>query len=140
MIFEEILDGAHFPEGNKNDGNSMDILGQRIGGDQDDWALKNLNIPSVTNEIGSESQFHHEWEVKGRETARKIVLDNTPWLEFVFEKLGAQMTMEPLYYERSGDQLTLAIQVTNVGMSPISSVMQATNLTKEGKLLDPNMK
>lgn len=63
MEFEEILDGAQFPDGNSNDGNSMDILGERIGGDMDDWVLATLGIPSVTNELGRESQYHRSWEV-----------------------------------------------------------------------------
>ena len=52
MIFEEILSNAEFPAHNKNDGNAFDLIGERIGGDLDDWALQTLNIPSVTNELG----------------------------------------------------------------------------------------
>lgn len=109
LAFEEILSGAQFPENNKNDGNSMDILGERIGGDMDDWVLQTLGIPSVTNELGNENQFHRSWEVQSREIARDIVLENTPWLEFVYEKIGVQLAMEPLWYENKDDKLTLAI-------------------------------
>lgn len=89
LVFEEIINGAQFPDNNKNDGNSMDILGERIGGDMDDWVLQTLGIPSVTNELGDEHQFHREWEVVSREAARDIVLENSPWLEFTFEKIGS---------------------------------------------------
>ena len=101
----------------------MDILGERIGGDMDDWVLQNLDIPSVTNELGRENQYHHSWEVQSREIARDIVMENTPWLEFTYEKLGAQLNVEPLWYETKDDQLTLAIQVTNQGMTPLSSIV-----------------
>lgn len=43
---------ADFPSDAKNDGNSYELMGERIGGDMDDWVLKNLNIPSVTSELG----------------------------------------------------------------------------------------
>lgn len=33
-------------------GTSKDTMGQAIGGDQDDWALAELGIPSVTAEVG----------------------------------------------------------------------------------------
>lgn len=88
----------------------------------DDWVLENLGIPSVTNEIGREDQYHNEWEVKSREDAREIVLANTPWLEFTYEKLGAEMAVEPLWYERNGDQATFAVKVTNQGLSAVSQV------------------
>ena len=61
LIFSEILAQAKFPENNKNDGNAQDILGERIGGDMDDWVLSELNIQSVTNELGAANQFTEEW-------------------------------------------------------------------------------
>jgi len=42
-------------------GTSKDTMGQAIGGDQDDWALAELGIPSVTAEVGFVGQFKDEW-------------------------------------------------------------------------------
>ena len=67
----------------------MDLMGQRIGGDMDDWVLQNLGIPSITNELGEENQYENGWVVTNRDTARNIVLENSNWLEFAYEKLGA---------------------------------------------------
>jgi hypothetical protein len=33
-------------------GTSKELMGITIGGDQDDWTLGELGIPSVTSEIG----------------------------------------------------------------------------------------
>lgn len=49
------MNDAEFPKGVKNDGNSYAVLGEKIGGDMDDWILSNLNIPSITNELGRDN-------------------------------------------------------------------------------------
>jgi hypothetical protein len=54
QIFLEIGNDAQFPKGEKNYGNSHDILGEKIGGDMDDYVLSTFNIPSVTAELGLE--------------------------------------------------------------------------------------
>lgn len=125
LIFSEIIEQATFPENMKNDGNSQDILGERIGGDMDDWVLSELNIPSVTNELGTINQYNDEWSVRSKEDAKKICDDNSQWLDFVYEKLGVQMSIEPLYYERKGDKVTLTMQVSNLGLSNMNDVVQA---------------
>lgn len=38
-------------------------MGDVIGGDMDDWILATFNIPSVTNELGTDSQFSNGWVV-----------------------------------------------------------------------------
>ena len=48
-------------------------MGQAIGGDQDDWTLAELGIPSVTAEVGFVGQFIDEWRVKDEKTANDIV-------------------------------------------------------------------
>ena len=59
-IFEKIAQEAPFPEDFKK-GTAKDVIGETIGGDQDDWTLGELGIPSATVEIGDEMQFIHEW-------------------------------------------------------------------------------
>jgi len=59
-IFTQIADKANFPYGTMK-GTSKEVMGQAIGGDQDDWTLAELGIPSVTNEVGFVGQFIDEW-------------------------------------------------------------------------------
>jgi hypothetical protein len=59
-MFEKIAKEAGFPADTKT-GTAQDVMGETVGGDQDDWTLGELGIPSVTAEIGSELQFIHEW-------------------------------------------------------------------------------
>jgi len=54
-------------------GTSKEVMGQAIGGDQDDWTLAELGIPSVTAEVGFVGQFIDEWRVKDEKTAKDIV-------------------------------------------------------------------
>ena len=61
LVFQEIVQMADFPSDAKNDGNSFELMGERIGGDMDDWVLKNLNIPSVTSELGKITQYADTW-------------------------------------------------------------------------------
>ena len=42
-------------------GTSKEVMGIAIGGDQDDWTLDALGIPSVTAEVGYVGQFIDEW-------------------------------------------------------------------------------
>jgi hypothetical protein len=44
-------------------------MGIAIGGDQDDWTLDKLGIPSVTAEVGFVGQFIDEWRVRDAGTA-----------------------------------------------------------------------
>lgn len=60
-IFQEIVNESPFPSGMSNNGNSKDIIGEKIGGDGDDYILGELNIPSVTAELGTEGQYVDEW-------------------------------------------------------------------------------
>ena len=52
-IFEMISKNAPFPGGYKK-GTSFQVMGETIPGDQDDWAVDTLGIPSATAEIGTE--------------------------------------------------------------------------------------
>lgn len=77
---------APFPYGTLK-GTSKEVMGQAIGGDQDDYALGELGIPSVTAEIGFEGEFIEEWRARSVETARDILFEQTPWLEYIYEHL-----------------------------------------------------
>ena len=54
-------------------GTSKEVMGIAIGGDQDDWTLDKLGIPSVTAEVGFVGQFIDEWKVRDAGTANDIM-------------------------------------------------------------------
>lgn len=116
-IFEEIGQDAQWPDGNRNDGNSHDLIGDKIGGDMDDYILATFGIPSITNELGNETQYIGEWTVKSKDEAFKICDDNSHWLEHTYKKMGNQVALTPVYYKHEGDQMRLYVNVTNEGLS-----------------------
>ena len=59
-IFQDIVNHAQFPQETEF-GTSKEVMGVTIGGDQDDWTLGELGIPSVTAELGRNDQFIDEW-------------------------------------------------------------------------------
>ena len=56
-------------------GTSKETMGIAIGGDQDDWTLDALGIPSATAEVGFVGQFIDEWRVKDPSTATDIMFE-----------------------------------------------------------------
>jgi hypothetical protein len=52
-------------------------MGIAIGGDQDDWTLGELGIPSVTAEVGYVGQFIDEWQVRDASTAQDIMQEQS---------------------------------------------------------------
>lgn len=85
-IFEKIAKEAPFMPDTKK-GNAKEVIGETVGGDQDDWTLGELGIPSVTAEIGSELQFIHEWQAADSATAQNIVEEQSGWMEYIFDHL-----------------------------------------------------
>ena len=77
----------------------------------------------MTNELGEENQYENGWVVTNRDTARNIVLENSNWLEFAYEKLGAQLSLKGLDFELKDGHLEFTVQVTNIGMSPTSQII-----------------
>lgn len=51
QIFAQISKDAPFPSGTMK-GTSKEVMGLALGGDQDDWTLDQLGVPSVTAELG----------------------------------------------------------------------------------------
>ena len=85
-IFTEISNKAPFPQGTMK-GTSKELMGIAIGGDQDDWTLDALGVPSITAEVGYVGQFIDEWRVKDASTASDILREQSPWIEYVFSNL-----------------------------------------------------
>ena len=55
-------------------------MGEAIGGDQDDWAVDILGIPSATAEIGVESQFKDSWRASSIGDASSILHEQSHWI------------------------------------------------------------
>jgi hypothetical protein len=50
-------------------GTSHEVMGEVVSGDQDDWTLEALGIPSVTAELGYVGEFIDDWQVRTPGTA-----------------------------------------------------------------------
>lgn len=50
-IFKDIANNARFPDGSMK-GNSYEVIGDKMGGDADDYVLETFGIPSITSEMG----------------------------------------------------------------------------------------
>ena len=68
-------------------GTSKEVMGLALGGDQDDWTLDTLGIPSVTAELGFVGQFNDEWSLKDTSTGNDILKEQGAWMEYVFAHL-----------------------------------------------------
>jgi hypothetical protein len=90
----------------------------------DDYILSTFGIPSVTNELGNDTQYIGEWTVKNKDEALRICEDNSHWLEHTYKKLGNQISLTPLYYKPEKDSLRLYINITNEGLSDLKKPFQ----------------
>ena len=68
-------------------GTSKEVMGLALGGDQDDWTLDVLGVPSVTAELGFVGQFIEEWQLKDSGTGNDIMKEQGAWMEYIFEHL-----------------------------------------------------
>ena len=85
-IFTQISENAAFPIGELK-GTSKEVMGQSIGGDQDDWTLAELGIPSATAELGYEGEFIDEWRVRDANTATDMLQEQSKWVEYIYQNL-----------------------------------------------------
>ena len=63
-------------------------MAETVGGDQDDWTLSALGIPSATSEIGYTGQFVDEWKVVDAMTAKDIMVEQGNWMNYLYQHLG----------------------------------------------------
>ena len=85
-VFKDIAKNAPFP-GSTMKGTSKEVMGQTIGGDQDDWTSAALGIPSATAEVGYEGQFFDSWRVKDASTANEILSEQSAWIQYIYNHL-----------------------------------------------------
>lgn len=98
------------------------------GGDAGDFITYKFHIPATEVELGSPSDFNKGWMAKSPEIAFKVVKENFPWLEYTFEKLGNQLSVEAVGYRReryhldnpkmgASNNAVLLLNITNHGLS-----------------------
>lgn len=64
-------------------------MGQRIKGDADDYVLDTFGIPSVTAELGVDTDFVNDWVCKGGHQCYTILQENSSWVEFILLNIEA---------------------------------------------------
>lgn len=95
-IFEDIAKNAPFPK-DVMKGNSWEVMGEQMGGDQDDYILDHFGIPSVTSEMGFFGQFIKDWTCQSKSVCFEIIRDNSRWIEYIFShiaSIGAKISVK----------------------------------------------
>jgi hypothetical protein len=116
-IFNEIWDESTFPVGTLS-GNAWEALHYTSSGEQSDWILGALGIPSICPEIGSSDFFSYQWNVPFRKVVVNILEENINWLEHTYQKIGNQIEITPIGHRMISDgKALLYLNVSNKGMS-----------------------
>ena len=82
-IFQDIAEHAPFPDGVLK-GNSYEVIGDKMGGDADDYVLATFGVPSVTSEMGYFGQYIKDWRCQSKGVCFEILRENTRWIEYIF--------------------------------------------------------
>jgi hypothetical protein len=124
-VFDEIWNESTFPDGTLK-GNAFEALAYTSAGEQSDWITGELGIPSICPEIGSNDIFSYTWNIPFRKVVLSVLEQNINWLEHTYDKIGNQITVNPLGYEvistknsdmNSKNIVNLYINITNLGIS-----------------------
>lgn len=86
-VFNEIFHESKFPKGTLK-GNAWEALRYTSSGEQSDWILGKLGIPSICPEIGSDNIFSYDFIVPFRPIVFDILQKNINWLEHTYDKIG----------------------------------------------------
>lgn len=87
-LFMDIWNESKFPEGTLN-GNAWETLRYTSSGEQSDWILGELGIPSICPEIGSSDIFSFDFFIPIRRIVVNILEENLNWLENTYKKIGS---------------------------------------------------
>lgn len=96
-VFKEIASESKFPE-SEDIGPSVQNIGIVAGGDAGDWITHELQIPAAEAEIGDWSDYNKMWFPHTPQRAFEIINNNMNWLEHTYEKIGNQISIEPVGY------------------------------------------
>jgi hypothetical protein len=69
-------------------GNSYEVIGDKMGGDADDYMLETFGIPSITSEMGFFGQFIKDWRCQSKSVCYEILRENAQWIEYIFTNVG----------------------------------------------------
>ena len=69
-------------------GNSYEVIGDKMGGDADDYMLETFGIPSITSEMGFFGQFIKDWRCQYKSVCYEILRENAQWIEYIFTNVG----------------------------------------------------
>ena len=86
-LFTEMITEAKFPD-QTDFGPSSSVIGFVSGGSAGDWIVQELKIPALEPEIGTRKDFGKDWWPKSDKIAFKILKDNMPLLNYIYEKAG----------------------------------------------------
>jgi len=81
-MFEDIRMRAQFPSRTLF-GNAGAVIGEKMGGDADDYVLSKFGIPSVTAELGANDEYLDTWMCKDERSCFNILAENAPWIEYI---------------------------------------------------------
>jgi len=98
-VFQELFDDSTFPVGTLK-GNAWDALHYHSSGEQSDWILGTLGIPSICPEIGSSDFFSYMWNIPFRKVVFNIMEENLNWLENTYVKIGNQIVVKPIAWQK----------------------------------------
>lgn len=111
-VFKDIAKNAPFPDGVMK-GNSYEVIGDKMGGDADDYMLATFGIPSVTAEMGFFGQYIDDWRCSSKAICYEILRENTRWIEYIFKNLTSiaehvidpsSLKQKPFKFKKSTDK------------------------------------
>ena len=140
-VFEEIWDGSTFPEGTLH-GNAWEALHYTSSGEQSDWILGELGIPSICPEVGSSDFFSYMWNIPFRKVVTNILEENINWIENTFVKIGNEISVSPVGYKLLGDdnKAILYFKIQNNGLSDLLAENLEIKLGDNVKVLSKDNK
>jgi hypothetical protein len=123
-VFQEIWDHSEFPKGTLS-GNAWEALRYTSSGEQSDWILGHVGIPSICPEIGSDNIFSYDFTIPFRKVVWDVIQKNINWLEHTYDKIGTQLNVTDAHLSK--DKKHLVLTVKNQGLS--DQVLKHTYIT-----------
>lgn len=144
-VFQEFMNETVFPE-NVMSGNAFNSLGYISSGEQSDWILGELGIPSICPEIGSNDMFAYNFTLPYRKNLVDVLLQNIQWMEHTYNKIGNQFHVAPLHYQvhsaldkatgQMSHLVTVHLKVSNKGLS--DQILKDFNIVLKSHSKEPD--
>lgn len=88
----------------------------------DDWVLSTFNIPSVTNELGTEDQYTDAWTVQSVSTGYQLCNENLQWLEHTYHKIGPQLKLNGGSFKNLAQNAPKEQQMVGISSNDTSTI------------------